>query len=162
MSTNVVSENKRVESDIASVFAFFSNGNRLAEVISGMEQALRQGNVPGVPENVQSRINGMKSTDDSCSFQVENMGEIGLRIDERQEPSLVKIKGEGTLPFPIALEVRLTPRAPYETEMQIALDAEMNMMMKFALKSKLQQMIDQLAGGLAKLPFTAMNARAKH
>ena len=47
----------------------------------------------------------------------------------------------------------LLDNGPYDTRLRITAEAELNMMMKMLLKGKLEKGINQLAEGLAKIPY---------
>lgn len=49
--------------------------------------------------------------------------------------------------------IQLLVNGPYDTRLRITAEAELNMMMKMLLKGKLEKGINQLAEGLAKIPY---------
>ena len=69
---------------------------------------------------------------------------------------MIKIKGDGRVPFDFDLWIQLLSNGPYDTRMKITFEAELNMMFKMLLKGKLEKGIQQLAEGLAKIPYGYM------
>ena len=78
---------------------------------------------------------------------------MGMKIVEREEPKLIILEGDGRLPFEFQVWIQLLDNGPYDTRLRITAEAELNMMMKMLLKGKLEKGINQLAEGLAKIPY---------
>lgn len=86
---------------------------------------------------------------DTCSFMAKGF-QVSLAITERDENRLVKIgAGPGGTPFPFTFWVQLKEESPTDTRMRIVLDAELNMMMKMMIGSKLQEAVDKIAEQIA-------------
>ena len=78
------------------------------------------------------------------------------RVEERVEAKHVKIVGdEGGVPVDFAFWIQLHEVSAADTRLRIVLHAELNMMMKMMIGSKLQGAVDQIAEGIAK----AMNGQ---
>ena len=148
MSTRVVSEVQKIESNVAPVYAFLSDFNRIGSVISMAKQV--GGEQMGT---LAEKIEDIRTTEDTCTFLVKGIGEMGLRIVEREEPKLIKFEGDGRVPFVLVMWIQLLENGPYDTRLRITFEAELNMMMKMLLKGKLEKGINQLAEGLAKIPY---------
>jgi carbon monoxide dehydrogenase subunit G len=104
---------------------------------------------------VADRVEGWNVSADGseCSFRVKGVT-VGLRMVEKVSPTLIKIEAADASPFGFTLWVQLKEAAPYDTRLRLVLHAEMNMMIKMMVGSKLQGGLDQLADTLA----TAFNA----
>ncbi len=72
---------------------------------------------------------------------------------EREEPKLIKLRGTDVCLFEFQVWIQLLDNGPYDTRLRITAEAELNMMMKMLLKGKLEKGINQLAEGLAKIPY---------
>lgn len=153
MSVRVVSDIQKIDSAIADVYAFLSDFSKIGKMI---EMARQMGVGQQVPASLSDKIEDVRTTTDTCVFLVKNVGEMGLKIVERQEPTLIKMEGDGRVPFEIHLWIQLLNNGPYDTRMRITLEADMNMMLKMMLKGKLEKGINQLAEGLAKIPYGYM------
>jgi carbon monoxide dehydrogenase subunit G len=153
-----VSETQKVDSDIASVYGFFADCDRVGELL---RQARHLHEMPDGPEmesvkQVFGRIEEIRTTSDTCMFVVPGIGDVGIRVEERVEPTLVKFTSEGALPFEFQLWIQLLEHAPYDTRMRLTFEASLNMMMKMMLKGKLEKLINHLADRLARLPYPSM------
>ena len=149
----VVSDIQKIDSAIADVFAFFSDFTKIGRLADIARQA---GAGQQVPAEVADKIEEVRTTTDTCTLVVKGIGEMGLKIVERQEPTLVKMEGDGRMPFEVHLWVQLLSNGPYDTRMRLTLEADMNMMLKMMLKGKLEKGINQAAEALAKIPYAYM------
>ena len=96
---------------------------------------------------LQGRVEDWEATELTCSFKAKGFT-IRLLMDERVEPKHVKIIGDG-IPMDFAFWVQLHKVDTNDTRMRLVLHAELNMMMKMMIGSKLQQALDQIADGLS-------------
>lgn len=98
---------------------------------------------------VEGRVEGWRVEGDECSFRVKGM-DFGLRMVEKVPGELIKIEASETSPIGFTFWVQLKEAAPYDTRMRLVLHAEMNMMLKMMVGSKLRDGIDQLAEQIAR------------
>ena len=70
---------------------------------------------------------------------------------------MIKLGGDGMMPFEFNLWIQLLENGPYDTRMKLTFQAELNMMMKMMLKGKLEKAINQLGEGLTKIPYGLLN-----
>lgn len=127
----------------------------MQEYISKQVQLLRSANViyeaisrfDRLTPAVADRVEEWQATEESCSFKVKGFT-VRLRMAERVEPKHVKITGDG-VPMDFAFWVQLHPVSECDTRLRLVLHAELNMMMRMMIGSKLQQALDQIADGIA-------------
>lgn len=93
------------------------------------------------------RVDEWQATEETCSFKAKGFP-VKLRMAERIEPKHVKITGDG-VPMDFAFWVQLHQVDACDTRLRLVLHAELNMMMKMMIGSKLQQALDQIADGIA-------------
>ncbi len=96
---------------------------------------------------VAGRVEEWQATEDTCSFKVKGFT-VRLKMAERVAPKHVKITGDG-VPMDFAFWVQLHAVSEYDTRLRLVLHAELNMMMRMMIGSKLQQALDQIADGIA-------------
>jgi carbon monoxide dehydrogenase subunit G len=94
-----------------------------------------------------------QSTEDTCSFSVDSVGEVGLRIIEKQPNTLIKITGKEGSKFDFFFWIQLKEAAPYDTRFRLTLKVTMNPLLKIMAAKPLQTFIDNLASQLEKMPF---------
>lgn len=103
---------------------------------------------------VADKVEEWQATEDTCSFKAKGFT-VRLRMEEREEPVLVKIVGDdGGVPMDFAFWIQLHKVSESDTRLRLVLRIDLNMMMKMMVGNKLQGAIDQIAEGIAK----AMNA----
>ncbi len=101
------------------------------------------------------RMEEWQADEERCSFKAKGFT-VKLRMEERVEAKHVKIVGdEGGVPVDFAFWIQLHEVSAADTRLRIVLHAELNMMMKMMIGSKLQGAVDQIAEGIAK----AMNGQ---
>lgn len=117
-------------------------------------ERLRQQMTEEQLSQAKERLKDMKFDRDSVSTNVPPIGNISLRIINREEPKCVKLEAVGS-PVPVNLWIQLVAVDENTCKMKLTLRTELNMMMKMMLGSKLQGGIDKLADVLAQVPFGA-------
>lgn len=152
-TTKIVSEIYKINSPIKEVYALLSDFNkigRLAEMAKQMGMANGQ---HADLSKMSDKIEGTRFTEDACCVTIKGLGDVVIKMVEKEEPKLIKLGGDGALPFEFNLWIQLLENGPYDTRMKITFHGELNMMLKMLLKGKLEKGINQLGEGLAKIPY---------
>lgn len=105
---------------------------------------------------VADRVEGWQATADECSFRVKGFN-VSLRITEREPGKMIKF--EGSTPFEFTLWMQLVETdaadeagtASADTRMRLVLHAEIPMMVRMMLGSKLQSGLDDAARQIAEI-----------
>ena len=98
----------------------------------------------------EDKKEGVTADYDSIHATVQGFN-IGVKVADRVPYSKLEFQDDGA-PFQFRLKMHFDPASdPYKTEFQIILDAELNMMMKMLLGSKLQKAMDQMVDGLVAM-----------
>jgi len=95
------------------------------------------------------KVEEWQAGEDTCSFKAKGFT-VKLRMSERVAPKHVKIEGDGGVPMDFAFWVQLHAVSECDTRLRLVLHADLNMMMKMMIGSKLQGALDQIAEGIAK------------
>ena len=90
---------------------------------------------------------------DTCSFDLKPIGTIAFFIEDREEPKTIKIVSNDTSKFKFMLWIQLLPSGNSQCKMRITLHTELNMMMKMMIGKKMGDGLNQIADGIAKMPF---------
>ena len=98
-------------------------------------------------------IQNFISDRDTCSFDMPPIGHISLFIEEREEPKTVKIVSDGGGKMAFKLWIQVLPVDDSQCKMRVTLHIELNMMMKMMIGNKLDQGINQIADGIAQIPY---------
>lgn len=97
---------------------------------------------------IADKVEEWQATEDTCSFKVKGFT-ARLRMEERVENKHVKITGDG-IPVDFAFWIQLHEVSFDDTRIRLVLHAELNMMMKMFIGSKLQDALDKAAEGMAQ------------
>jgi hypothetical protein len=101
----------------------------------------------------QIKITDFKSDRDSCKFNITGLGIAEIRIVNREPFKTIKVESSGIAPLSFTFWIQLLPADSFTTKMRLTLHAELNMMIKMAVGSKLEEGVNQLAETLSKLPY---------
>lgn len=111
------------------IFSFLSNFNNFEKLM---------------PEQVTN----WNSTEDTCSFTVKGMADIGMRIKEANKFSFIHIVSEGKVPFDFDMMCHIEPAENNQSQVQLELKANMNPMLAMMAKRPLQNLIDIMVSKL--------------
>lgn len=154
------SEVKKIYAPQERVYARYADLSSLAAIQQHVDnpevrqRILEQAAGKATPEQVDKvaeKIKEMRFDRDSVTAG-SPIGEITLRIVEREEPKTVKFVLEG-VPMEANLWLQLLPAGESECAMRLTLRAELNFLMKQMLGGKLQKGVDGLAQMLAGIPY---------
>lgn len=145
--TKYVSDIKIIQNNQEIVYNYLSNFENLSKYVN---EGLLEKMTEQVP---QLKISNFESDADSCRFEIGGMGQAEIRIIEREAPKNIKISSSGSMPVEIVFWIQLLPVSPYETKLRLTLNAEMSMMIKMMVNSKLEEGINRMADMLAALPY---------
>lgn len=98
---------------------------------------------------VADHVEGWEVCGDECSFRVKGMS-MGMRMVEKIPGQLIKIEASEASPVGFTFWLQLKEAEPYDTRMRLVLHAEMNMMIKMMIGSKLRDGIDHIAEQIAR------------
>jgi carbon monoxide dehydrogenase subunit G len=97
------------------------------------------------------KISDIKADRDSCSFKIENMGNFGMQIIERDPVKTVKIGSSAQVPFKFTMWIQLKELSENETAVKVTLDADMNPMVAMVAKGPLTNFMETLVARLEQI-----------
>lgn len=105
-------------------------------------------------EQIKERVKDMTFDRDSITTNVPPMGELSLRIIEREEPKCIKFEAVNS-PIPANLWIQLLPVTETQCKMKLTVRAELNMFIKAMVSKPLKEGVEKLADMLAMIPYGA-------
>ncbi len=117
------------------IFAFISNFNNFENLIP------------------KDKISDWQSTEDSCRFKVDGIGEAGLKIIEKEPFKTVKYSTDGKVPFNFYLWVQLKSVATNDTRIKLTLKADLNPMMKMMVSKHVKKFLNMLGDAIAQYHY---------
>ena len=98
----------------------------------------------------EDKKEGVTADYDSIKATVQGFT-IGVKVTDRVPYSKIEFADDGA-PFQFKLSMHFDPASdPYKTDFQIKLDADLNVMMKMLLGSKIQGALDKVVDSLVDL-----------
>ena len=102
-----------------------------------------------VPED---KVNDFKFDEDTVSLNVPPVGELKLRIIEREEPKCVKFETAQS-PVPFNVWIQVLPVSETASKMKVTVKAELNPFIKGMVSGPLQDGVEKIADALAQIPY---------
>ena len=124
--TKLESEKVSVNYTPQNVFDFLSNFNNFQKLM---------------PEQVTN----WTSTEEECSFTINGMATIGMKIVEKNSPSQIKIISNGKVPFNFTLDVLISEAPDNKCTGQLVFEADLNPMLKMMVEKPLGNFFNLLA-----------------
>ena len=89
---------------------------------------------------------------DSCQFSINPVGEMGIRIIEREPNKTVKFSAEKSM-IGFNLWIQTKQVAPDDTRIKVTIKADLNPIIKPMVEGILSKAVNKLAEVLAALPY---------
>jgi carbon monoxide dehydrogenase subunit G len=135
------------ESNIVQVQA---SAQQIFDKLSNLENL--QPLLNNLPPEATEKVKDISVTPDTCRFNIENFGEMGFKIIEREPCKTIKFTGDAT-PVEVYLWIQLVEKEAYLSKMKITLKADVPFMLKMMVGSKLKDGVNQIATLLSKIPY---------
>jgi len=100
----------------------------------------------------QDMLKELEFDTDSCRFSVEPVGQVGLRIVEREPASMIKFAAEQS-PVDFNLWIQLKQVAENDTRIKVTLKADLNPIIKMMASKPIETFVNKLAEILSNLPY---------
>ncbi len=100
-----------------------------------------------IPEQVKN----WEATPDHCSFEIQGMASLGMRITERIPHEKIVMTGEGKLPFSFTLTSHLEKVSEQSTMVRLVIDSDLNTFMAMMVEKPLSNFINLLVFQLKKV-----------
>ena len=133
--TRIESKMGVVKQPAEKIFNYISNFNNFSQLI---------------PED---KVKDFESTDDTCRFKVEGIGQAGLRIIEREPHKLIKISSDEETTFDLLLWIQIKEIEPGDSRLKITTEVILNPMMATMVRKPLKNFIDTLIDQAEKINY---------
>ena len=135
--TKFESSVKQIPYPVEDVYRNFSDLNNLERVRDR------------IPED---KLNSFSFDSDSVSVNVAPVGDLKLRIIEREENKCIKFETVQS-PLPFNLWIQVLPVSATESKMKVTVQADIPFMLKGMVAGPLQDGVEKIADALSKIPF---------
>jgi len=99
------------------------------------------------------KISNWESTGDTCRFSVQGIGELGLKIIEKNSSQTIKYSTNGKSPFNFFLWVQLKDVNENECRLKLTLHAELNPMLEMIVSEPIKKFLEILADSIANYHY---------
>lgn len=96
---------------------------------------------PLMPEQVSN----WQATSEQCTFEIQGLISMGMRITERVTDQRIVMTGEGKIPFSFTLSCLFQPLTGNSTSTQLIIDADLNPFMAMMAEKPLADFIASLS-----------------
>ena len=102
-----------------------------------------------VPED---KVSDFTFDEDTVGLNVQPVGELKLRICEREEPKCVKFETVQS-PVPFNVWIQVLPVDEQNSKMKVTVKAELNPFIKSMIEKPLQEAVEKIADALALVRY---------
>ena len=103
-------------------------------------------------DKVKEKLKNLTFDQDSLSISVDPVGQISMRIIERDEPKTIKFESENS-PLSFNFWIQILPVSDNSSKMKLTIDADIPFFAKGMVSKPLQEGIEKIADALAMIPF---------
>lgn len=133
-----------------SVYNKLSDLNNLQALKDRYEQM--KDNMPEEQRRQAEKIQDLTFDSDSLAVNVPPVGNIRLRIVDRDEPKCIKFETEQS-PIPFNFWIQMLPVTTTTSKMKLTIKAELNMFIKQMVKKPLTEGIEKIADVLQMIQY---------
>ena len=98
------------------------------------------------------KVKDLAYSRDEASVNVHPLGNVTVRIVEREEPKCIKLEAVGS-PIPANLWVQIIPDGEEASKMRVVLKAEVNFMLKAMVDKPLKDGVEKIAEALSMIHY---------
>lgn len=91
------------------------------------------------------QVTNWQSSTDECSFTINGMATIGMKIIEKQAAEKILISSNGKVPFDFTLLIAITKTGDNQCNGQLTFESDMNPMLKMMVEKPLGNFFNMLA-----------------
>ena len=98
------------------------------------------------------QLRGLNFDADSLAIEAPMVGQIRLRVIQREEPKTIKFETENS-PIPFNLWIQLLPTSATTCKLKLTLKGDIPFMLKGMVKKPLEEGIEKVADMMAIIPY---------
>ncbi len=143
--------------EVSKVYAKLSDLNNLSVIREKFNDPTTLekfgGQVPADKlETIKQQLETMTFDADSISMNVSPIGNLCVRVVEREPEKCIKFQSENS-PISFRLWIQVLPESAGGTKMKLTIDADVNPFIKAMVSKPLKEGIERMADVLAAIPY---------
>ena len=100
----------------------------------------------------QDKVKEFTYSRDEATVNVPPMGNVTIRVVEREEPKCIKLEAAGS-PIPVNLWIQIIPNGDEASKMRVVVKAEVNFMLRSMIEKPLKEGIEKIAEALSLIAY---------
>lgn len=144
---------KQIAAPQEKVYQTLSDLRNLALLKERFEQVKES--IPAEEQEKLSQLKDLSFTEDSLAITAPMVGEIKMKIIEREEPKTIKFQSENA-PVVFTFWIQLLPVTNETSKMRLTIDADIPFFLKGMVQKPLAEGIEKIAEALARVPYGEM------
>lgn len=145
MSQEFKSHEATVNAPAESIYSRLSNPENLRTLIDSIPPER-------IPADKREQLQKVVITPDSITLPGGPTGNVTLRLDRCECPTLISMKA-ADLPIDVIMELHMTPIDQDHTSIHSVIKADVPMMLRPMVKGPLQQVADKVVDLISGIPF---------
>ena len=133
--TTIESRIGKIETRDEKIFEFLSNFKNFENIIP------------------QDKVDSWEASEDNCKFSISGIGEVGLKILEKEPYKVIKYAGDNLAKVDFNLWIQLKQVEDMDTRVKITFKADLNPMLIMVAKKPLQEFVNILVDRLESYDF---------
>lgn len=100
----------------------------------------------------EDKVKDLIYSRDEATVNVPPMGNVTIRVVEREEPKCIKLEAVGS-PIPINMWIQIIPDGEEASKMRVVAKAEVNFMLRAMIDKPLKNGIEKIAEALSLISY---------
>ena len=100
----------------------------------------------------EDKVKELTFSRDEATVNVPPIGNVTIRVVEREEPKCIKFEGVGS-PLPVNLWIQIIPDGPEASKMRVVAKAEINFMLRSMIEKPLKDGLEKIAEVLSLIQY---------
>ena len=110
-------------------------------------------NIEGIKDRLpQDKIKDLTYSRDEASVNVPPLGNVTLRVVDREEPKCIKLEVAGS-PIPVLIWIQIIPNGEGASKMRVVAKAEINFMLRSMIEKPLKEGLEKIAEALSLIAY---------
>ncbi len=106
----------------------------------------------------QDKVSDWQADEESCSFKMDPIGKMGMKIFEKEPHKLIKITSDPSVSqYNFNMWIQIVEAGTADSRIKITIEPEINKMLIPMVKGPLKQFVDSLAEKMEKFNYGEIN-----
>ncbi len=102
----------------------------------------------------RERVSDWEADEDSCSFKIDPVGKIGMKVIEKEVNKLIKVSSDPTISqYNFTMWIQIKGLEQDDSRIKITIEPEVNKMLLPMVKAPLKQFVDSLVDKIETFDF---------